>query len=361
MTISGTATDTGGTVAGVEVSTDSGSTWHPATGTTSWSYSWSAHGSPTATIMSRATDDSGNVETLSPSVNVNVACPCTLAGPERDAAVVDEQDAGAVEVGVRFKADVDGLVTGVRFYKASANTGTHVGNLWTAGGTRLATGTFSGETASGWQQLNFTTPVDITAGTTYVASYYAPRGHYSVSSEYYYWPGPVGGNSLDSPPLHAVSANRGGANGVFTYAELVDLPDVDLRRRELRRRRRLRAQAPAGCREQRHGDARSRLGDGQLHGALDTGGLPTRYVVTPFVGSAAQPTVTVTGIPPATSVKVGDLDPGTSYTFKVQAANGSGSGPLSAASNAVTPNAPVAPGAPTAWWPPPAPPASGRP
>ena len=39
FTISGTATDTGGAVAGVEVSTDDGATWHPATGTTSWSYS----------------------------------------------------------------------------------------------------------------------------------------------------------------------------------------------------------------------------------------------------------------------------------------------------------------------------------
>ena len=79
-----------------------------------------------------------------------------------------------------------------------------------------------------------------------------------------------------------------------------------------------------------------------------TGGPPTRYIVTPFIGSAAQPAVTVTGTPPATSVKVGDLDPATSYTFKVQAGNGSGTGPLSAASNAVTPNAPTAPGAPTA-------------
>jgi hypothetical protein len=38
-TISGTASDVGGVVAGVEVSTDGGSTWHPATGTTSWTYS----------------------------------------------------------------------------------------------------------------------------------------------------------------------------------------------------------------------------------------------------------------------------------------------------------------------------------
>ena len=38
-----------------------------------------------------------------------------------------------------------GTITGVRFYKESDNTGTHTGSLWTAGGTLLATGTFSGE------------------------------------------------------------------------------------------------------------------------------------------------------------------------------------------------------------------------
>ena len=62
-TITGTASDAGGVVAGVEVSTDGGTTWHPATGTTSWTYTWIAHGSPTATVKVRATDDSGNVET----------------------------------------------------------------------------------------------------------------------------------------------------------------------------------------------------------------------------------------------------------------------------------------------------------
>ena len=38
-------------------------------------------------------------------------------------------------------------------------------------GTLLATGTFSNETASGWQELDFSSPVPVTAGTTYVASY----------------------------------------------------------------------------------------------------------------------------------------------------------------------------------------------
>ena len=55
----------------------------------------------------------------------------------------------------------------------------------------------------------------------------------------------------------------------------------------------------------------------------------------------------MTGTPPATSVKVGDLDPGPRTRSRSRPRNGSGTGPLSAASNAVTPNAPVAPGAPT--------------
>ena len=63
---------------------------------------------------------------------------------------------------------MNGYITGIRFYKGSGNTGTHVGHLWTSTGTLLATATFSNETASGWQQVNFATPVAITAGTTYV-------------------------------------------------------------------------------------------------------------------------------------------------------------------------------------------------
>ena len=39
----------------------------------------------------------------------------------------------------------------------------------------------SNETASGWQAVTFATPVPITASTTYIASYLAPNGHYSVT------------------------------------------------------------------------------------------------------------------------------------------------------------------------------------
>ena len=67
-------------------------------------------------------------------------------------------EATPVEVGVKF-GDVSGTITGVRFYKASSDNTTHTGSLWSSNGTRLATGTFTGGTASGWQQLNFSAPV----------------------------------------------------------------------------------------------------------------------------------------------------------------------------------------------------------
>jgi hypothetical protein len=69
------------------------------------------------------------------------------------------------------------------------------------------------------------------------------------------------------------------------------------------------------------------------------GSAITSYTVTPFIGSAAQTPVTVTGSPPATSATVTGLTNGTSYTFTVTATNAVGTGPASAPSNAVTPSA----------------------
>src|SRR5262249_11339429 len=40
VTITGTASDVGGVVSGVEVSVDGGRSWHPADGRASWSYTW---------------------------------------------------------------------------------------------------------------------------------------------------------------------------------------------------------------------------------------------------------------------------------------------------------------------------------
>jgi hypothetical protein len=45
--------------------------------------------------------------------------------------------------------------------------------------------TFTNEMASGWQQVNLSTPVAISANTTYVASYHSPVGHYSVTNNFF--------------------------------------------------------------------------------------------------------------------------------------------------------------------------------
>ncbi len=111
-------------------------------------------------------------------------CPCGLFSTETPATAA-AADSDAVELGVSFVPATDGLVSGVRFYKGAGNGGTHTGTLWSATGTELATVTFTGETAAGWQTAMFASPVAVTAGTTYVVSYYAPQGHYAVTSDYF--------------------------------------------------------------------------------------------------------------------------------------------------------------------------------
>ena len=91
---------------------------------------------------------------------------------------------------MKFRSDIDGYVTGVRFYKAAANTGTHVGTLWSQTGEPLAHGDVLRRVElRRWQEALFSEPVAVTANTTYVASYSrraattrptttpSPRGH----------------------------------------------------------------------------------------------------------------------------------------------------------------------------------------
>ena len=117
----------------------------------------------------------------------------------------------AVEVGMKFTADVSGYVTGVRFYKGSTNIGTHVGNLWSSSGTLLATVTFSNESPSGWQTAYFPSPVAVTANTTYVISYHAPQGHNAADHGFFT------NSGVNSAPLHALADGQSGPNGVYVY------------------------------------------------------------------------------------------------------------------------------------------------
>ena len=208
VTIRGTAADSGGRVGAVEVSVDNGASWHPATGREAWSYSWTPDRLGAVTLLSRAADDSGNLGAASAGRSVIVterSCPCTLFGAmvPGDTAI---NDGAQIEVGVRFRADQNGVITGLRYYKGATWTGTRVGHLWREDGTLLATASFTGESGSGWQQATLSPAVSVTADATYVASYLSSDNSYAADSNFFT-------TQFDAAPLHAPAA----ANGVYRY------------------------------------------------------------------------------------------------------------------------------------------------
>jgi hypothetical protein len=145
---------------------------------------------------------------------VDENCPVTeqsIWGNTGTPQVPNDNDGQAIEVGVKFRSSQAGTITGIRFYKGAQNTGTHVGSLWSAAGVRLASATFSAETASGWQQVRFTTPVSIAANTTYVASYYSPTGRYASTARSF------ANSGVSNGPLTALRNGVDGANGVYKY------------------------------------------------------------------------------------------------------------------------------------------------
>ena len=73
MKILGSASDLGGgVVAAVEVSVDGGVSWHPAVGRTSWSYAWVPRVTGAVTVLSRAVDDSGNLEDVGVGTSLTI-------------------------------------------------------------------------------------------------------------------------------------------------------------------------------------------------------------------------------------------------------------------------------------------------
>jgi methionine-rich copper-binding protein CopC len=166
----------------------------------------------TATV-SGANDTAGNTMTSTswsfstPALVTNASIFPGTATPT----IMSASDPNAIEVGVRFFSDVAGYISGLRFYKGPNASGTHVGHLWTSSGILLATATFTNETASGWQTVTFSSPVAIAANTTYVASYYAPFGYYSATSNYF------ATSAASNGDLTAPASGANGGNGVYTY------------------------------------------------------------------------------------------------------------------------------------------------
>ncbi len=122
-------------------------------------------------------------------------------------AVLEQDEGGDFEFGVRFSSDRDGWATGVRFYRGSAlNVGPHYGHVWDEDGTLLgSTEPFDLSEPLGWQQAALTLPVRLKANRLYVVSYGVPDCHISCS--------------LNTPP----AATVGGLSVVgYCYSEVQD-------------------------------------------------------------------------------------------------------------------------------------------
>ncbi|WP_247821498.1 DUF4082 domain-containing protein [Bradyrhizobium sp. 187] len=214
VTIAGTASDDGGRVAGIEVSTDGGTTWHPASGTTNWNYTWVASGSGTRVIEARATDDSINMQTTPATVSVNITGGggnggASLFTASNVPAQTSLNDGTPLEVGVKFTSSTAGQITALKFYRSPSDTNSDLLDLWTSAGTKLASATFTITSASGWQTVNLATPVTIAANTTYIASYHT-NGAYVATNSFFV-------NAFTSGNLTAPSSATSGGNGVYSY------------------------------------------------------------------------------------------------------------------------------------------------
>jgi Mo-co oxidoreductase dimerisation domain. len=240
-TITGTASDADGVVCNVEVSVDGGRMWHPATGDTNWSYRWRPNAFGPTTILSRAVDDSANLETSSPGITVTVGAN---SGPFSfwDDTVVPRIEANTrvdpLQVGVQFCSDVDGDILGIRFYKSACNTGPHIGYLWEKASRKMLRSVDfkdAGDKSTGWKEARFATPIPIKASTptnvvTYIASYWAPNANYAI--DYWYFhpllePSP----ELVAYPLRTVSDDPGGLNENGVYSSAIDQMPINSHRK----------------------------------------------------------------------------------------------------------------------------------
>ncbi len=139
------------------------------------------------------------------------ACPCQLfpnsVQPSTNQNPVQDGRTGpgpfSYEMGLKVTSSSDAEIRSIRFYKSPGETGTHVGRVWTSGGTQIASVTFEGEGASGWQTQPLAAPLAITAGETYIVSV--------NRNDYYAYEAGGLAQALTAGPLSTVV----GGNGVF--------------------------------------------------------------------------------------------------------------------------------------------------
>ena len=155
------------------------------------------------------------------AVITNFTPPVEKIWPAIPAIIPPTHEDASVTLGVKFKSSVPGIVKGVRFFSPDdidETPGSYTGQLWTEGGTLVASGTFTNVTADNWQELVFSSPVSIDANTIYIASYHTNGSKYVGTSSGFV--AAVINGSLSAPD----NASAGG-NGVYAYGTTASFPN----------------------------------------------------------------------------------------------------------------------------------------
>lgn len=117
---------------------------------------------------------------------------------------------GPYEMGMKFSSSVPGVITKIRFLKASSEGTGHTGKLWSASTqTQLASVSFTAETASGWQEATLSTPYAILPDTVYVVSVNTIGGYSATPLEL--------ATAITNGPLSSVAGNNGVYGTVNSY------------------------------------------------------------------------------------------------------------------------------------------------
>lgn len=127
---------------------------------------------------------------------------------------------GGAELGMKFQSDEAGYITGVRFWATTENAGPHTGELWSDSGQLLATVTFPTITTGGWQLTYFSSPVQISANTTYIISYH------TISSKVADTSGAFSTAGIDNRNLHGLAGGVEGPNGVYALGSASAFPNA---------------------------------------------------------------------------------------------------------------------------------------
>ena len=180
----------------------------------------SAAGGTALEFELKVTDRGGLTATDTATVTVQAASQPSTYRIWDNSAVPSafSSETAAQELGMKFRTSVAGTIAGVRYYKGSADTGQHVGNLWSRSGQLLASVVFTNETTSGWQEARFATPVAIAANTTYVISYHTNMGRNAYTRSYFTSPG------TNTAPVRALADGEDGGNGVYRYGSTSGFP-----------------------------------------------------------------------------------------------------------------------------------------